>query len=296
MEPVRIPDRYNYVAVFLTLACNLRCSFCINRFGGTDSRPGPHLTSQGWVRALNRIETRPDLPVTLQGGEPSLHPGFLDIVEGLRPDLPLDILTNLTFDVERFARRIRPERLRRDAPYASIRVSYHPETMELEPLVARVRFLQDRGFSIGVWGVLHPAQEDAVRRAQEHCAALGIDFRTKEFLGTHHGRFYGTLLYPHACSGEEHPPVRCRTTELLVGPGGEVHRCHSDLYARRGPVGNLLTPGYAVDDSFRPCHEFGRCNPCDVKVKTNRFQQFGHTSVEIEPPDTGDSADRSPGP
>ena len=34
-------------------------------------------------------------------------------------------------------------------------------------------------------------------------------------------------------------------------------------------------------DEYRDCYVYGDCNPCDVKVKTNRFQQFGHTSVDI---------------
>ena len=36
-----------------------------------------------------------------------------------------------------------------------------------------------------------------------------------------------------------------------------------------------------IDGKFRPCEVYGHCNPCDIKVKTNRFQVFGHTSVEI---------------
>jgi hypothetical protein len=35
-------------------------------------------------------------------------------------------------------------------------------------------------------------------------------------------------------------------------------------------------------DEFRDCYYYGSCNPCDVKVKTDRFQKFGHTSVEIK--------------
>ena len=35
-------------------------------------------------------------------------------------------------------------------------------------------------------------------------------------------------------------------------------------------------------EEFRPCEFYGDCNPCDVKVKTNRFQIFGHTSVEMK--------------
>jgi MoaA/NifB/PqqE/SkfB family radical SAM enzyme len=32
MRPIVIPETHNYIAVFLSLACNLKCSYCINRF------------------------------------------------------------------------------------------------------------------------------------------------------------------------------------------------------------------------------------------------------------------------
>jgi hypothetical protein len=290
MKPIPIPARYNYVAAFLTLSCNLRCSYCINDFGGERRPTGRLLSAADWVRGLNRLVVRPDLPVTIQGGEPSLHPGFFEILRGVKADINLDILTNLTFDPERLIAEVRPERLRRDAPYASIRVSYHPETMALEPLMEKVLRLQGAGFSIGIWGVLHPRQQEKVLRAQGRCREAGIDFRTKEFLGEHEGRLHGRFLYPGACDGEPGREVLCRTSELLVGPGGEVFRCHSDLYAGRSPIGRILDPVFAVEDGFLPCREFGHCNPCDIKVKTNRFQEFGHTSVEISGLDSGQDA------
>ena len=279
-RPIPIPESHNYIAFFLTLACNLRCSYCINRFG----RPGPagrHLTGREWVKAANRIISRPDLPITMQGGEPSLHPDFYYILNNIKPELHIDILTNLQFDVEEFMKKVRPERIKRDAPYASIRVSYHPEVMELGPLAEKVRRLLDGGYSVGIWGVMHPSQEEEILRAKEFCRSLGIDFRLKEFLGEYKGRIYGTYRYPGACEGKATREVMCRTTELIVGPGGGVYRCHSDLYEGRPPVGDITDPEFQIEDVFRPCSVYGRCNPCDIKVKTNRFQIFGHTSVEI---------------
>lgn len=284
MRPIVIPESHNYIAVFLTLACNLRCSYCINRFDEFSHEKG-HLTGEEWVRGLNRIVSRDDLPVTLGGGEPTLHPDFTRIINGIRPGLNLDVLTNLEFDIDRFMREVSPDRIRRDAPYASIRVSYHPEAMALGPLVGKVLRLQNAGYSVGIWGVLHPAQEQEVLRAQEYCTGLGIDFRTKEFLGEYQGRMYGTFKYPGACDRRFRKSVLCRTTELIVGPTGGIYRCHSDLYEGRKPIGHILDPEFEIDDRFRPCEEFGHCNPCDVKLKTNRFQIFGHTSVEIRFPD-----------
>lgn len=280
LPPLPVPDRYNYIAVFLTLACNLRCSYCINAFS---RRPvnSARLAGKEWVRALNRIVTRPDLPITLQGGEPSLHPDFVAILNGLRPDMPVDILTNLQFDVDDFMARVAPERVRRDAPYASIRVSYHPETMDIVALVPKVRRLLDRGYSVGIWVVLHPDNDRAIEEAREVCMREGIDFRTKPFLGWHRGQLHGVYKYPEALAGEAGPRVECRTSELIVGPGGDVYRCHADLYAGRPPIGALKDPSFRIEDGYRPCGRFGLCNPCDVKIKTNRFQRFGHTSVEI---------------
>jgi sulfatase maturation enzyme AslB (radical SAM superfamily) len=282
LAPVVLPETCNYIGVFLTLDCNLTCSYCINRFNGPVSAERMMSGAQ-WLAGLNRLSIRPDLPITLQGGEPTLHPDFFEIVRGVSPELPLDLLTNLETDLDRFTAEIKPSRLWREAPYASIRVSFHPESMQIETLASRVSRLQAAGYHIGIWGVSHPKWREQIARAADYCSGLGIDFRTKEFLGEFEGTFYGNLAYPDACDGQEHPLVECRTSELLVGPGGDVYRCHADLYRDRNAIGHLLDPRFDVAEISRPCSHYGDCNPCDVKLKTNRFQEFGHTSVEITP-------------
>lgn len=276
-----LPMRINYIGAFLTLRCNLRCPYCINRFGDC-ATPPPLLSGAEWLRGLNRITPRPDLPVTLQGGEPSLHPDFYQILQGLRPDCAIDLLTNLQFDEDRFMDQIPPARLRRDAPYASIRVSYHPSQMDLAVLKRKVLKMLVKGYSIGIWAVRHPESERQVVRARDECLAAGIDFRFKEFLGLHQGRLHGSYSFPEAVGSAQRRRVECRSTELLIGPSGDCYRCHSDLYAGRIPYGHITDPELELSERFRPCEVFGDCNPCDVKVKTNRFQEFGHTSVEIK--------------
>lgn len=280
LPPAVIPADFNYIAAFLTLDCNLGCSYCINRFG--ELRPARRLmTGEEWARGLNRIVSSTDLPVTLQGGEPTLHPDFYPIVATLRKDLQVDILTNLETDLARFMREIPPGRAKRNAPYASIRVSYHPETMKIEELAAKVLALLNKGYSIGIWGVDHPRYRSEIVKAREYCLPRGIDFRTKEFLGKYAGEMYGKYKYRGACDRQFRKTVECRTTELLIGPGGDIYRCHSDLYEGRASIGHLLDPVFPDLAVFRPCGYFGHCNPCDIKVKTNRFQEFGHTSVEV---------------
>jgi hypothetical protein len=233
--------------------------------------------------------SRPDLPVTLQGGEPSLHPDFHEIINGLRSDLNIDVLTNLQFDVDDFAAKVKPQRLRREAPYASIRVSYHPEVMDLAQTKAKVLRLLEKGYSVGIWAVRHPGQVDQIERARRECVEAGIDFRLKEFLGFHDGKLYGQYKYPDAVAVPAADPaeagcVQCRTSELIIGSQGDVYRCHGDLYEGRKPIGHILDAAFAIQDVYRPCSDYGHCNPCDVKVKTDRFQRFGHTSVDIRFP------------
>jgi len=280
MKMVKIPSNYNYIAAFLTLDCNLRCSYCLNYFGGAGFKNGK-LRGEDWVRGLNRIIPRDDLPVTLQGGEPSMHEDFVYIINNLKPGLKIDILTNLQFDIDEFMDKVDPERVKRDSPYASIRVSYHPETMDLNDTIEKTLKMLNAGYSIGMWGIMHPEHENTILKAKERCLEQGIDFRIKEFLGEYDGRLHGTYRYKGACERKSTKRVLCKTTELIIGPNGNICRCHGDLYGARPPIGHILDPELRIKSDFLECGNFGRCNPCDIKVKTNRFQKSGHTSVEI---------------
>lgn len=280
MKPLAVPAGYNYIGVFLTLSCNLRCSYCINTFQ-ENLKARKLISGKSWVAGLNRLCSRLDLPVTLQGGEPSLHPDFIYIINNLKPDLPIDILTNLQFDIDEFIASVDPRRLIRNAPYASLRVSFHPQTMDLEETVRKTLKLRNAGFSIGIWSLRHPAHQRLIATARTLCRKLKIDFRTKEFLGDHNGKLYGTYAYKGACAGRYKKTVRCKTSELLIDSAGGIFRCHADLYGGKNPIGSILDDDFRIKEGFRICHDYGFCNPCDVKVKTNRFQEFGHTSVTI---------------
>lgn len=280
IKPIQIPAHYNYIAAFLTFACNLKCTYCINHFEQNVIKRKV-LSGREWVQGLNRIISRDDLPVTLQGGEPSLHPDFYYIINHLKPELTIDILTNLQFDVDAFMNQVKPGRVKRKSPYASIRVSYHPPTMNLDVLIEKILKMLKKNYSIGIWAVMHPQYEKTIREAQERCQKVGIDFRLKDFLGEYEGDLYGFYKFVGACDRKFKKKVECRTTEFLLDSAGHVFRCHADLYAGIDPIGHILDPNFRIEDKFRLCDHFGHCNPCDIKIKTNRFQQFGHTSVEI---------------
>ena len=101
MNKIYLPKDHNYIGVFLTFACNLRCTYCIT-LHGRDGRGFPrsqsHMSADEWITAFNRIEPRPDVPITLQGGEPALYPHLAEVVNGTRPDHRFDLLTNLEWN------------------------------------------------------------------------------------------------------------------------------------------------------------------------------------------------------
>jgi len=288
LPAITLADRHNYAAFFLTLACNLKCPYCINQHGGTARAfhsPGKHLTADDWITAANRLILRQDLPLTLQGGEPTLHPGFYRFVNEVKPEIKMDLMTNLMFDVDDFINNVPVERFSREAPYAAIRASYHPGQNSIDDLIAKTEKLQNAGFRVGIYGIEHPdsAIRSHILEIQGQCVRLGIDFRLKEFLGRHNGITYGTFKYADCVGAQSVKSCECRTTELLVDPAGFVYKCHADLYNGRNALAHILDESFnaAKLDEFRECACYGTCNPCDVKLKTNRFQIFGHTSVEI---------------
>ena len=288
LPPITPKPDHNYVAFFLSFACNLSCDYCINlhdRGSRAKQAKRKQMTAADWVAAANRLVLRPDLPLTLQGGEPTLYPGFYSFVNEAKPELKMDLMTNLMFDVERFIAEVPVWRFTREAPYAAIRVSYHPGQNDIDDLIRKTFRLQEAGFRIGLYGIEHPDPKIGghIREVQAKCLALGLDFRTKEYLGEHDGTMLGTFKYDGCVSGKQLKGCECRTTEVIVDPSGSVYRCHSDLYRGREPIAHILDHGFDEEslEEFRPCSWYGDCNPCDVKVKTNRFQIFGHTSVEI---------------
>lgn len=296
-----LPESYKYIGAFLTMRCNLNCSFCLNAFDKAFKRKRNELSGMEWVESLNRVESRAEVPVTFSGGEPFLHEDFLYIIKNLRRDLNIDILTNLypgssshRKKIEAFANEIDPNRMKRDSPYPSIRVSYHPEQMEPSKLIEMVKLLQQRGFNIGIYSVLYPSPKtlEAITQMQFLCKNEGVEFRVKDFTGVYqelddngkpfsitHGNY---SKYPGAAFKDTTKKCFCKTSELLLAPDGGVYRCHRDLFAEDSPIGYINQPNFEIKDEFRACSNYGDCHPCDVKVKTNNEQKPGHTSVEIK--------------
>jgi sulfatase maturation enzyme AslB (radical SAM superfamily) len=279
---IEVPKEYAYIGVFLTLRCNFKCNYCINELSGTLQRSRKELTADMWVDVLNNLDIKHDIPITIGGGEPTVHKGFFKIVNKLNH--PIDLLTNLEFDIIKFIHNVDPESMYyQDDNYAykSIRVSFHPEFMDIKETIAKAVALQNAGFNIGILPINYPENTTANLQLCEEARKNQIYVFIKDFLGEYRGQMIGHYKYPEGLDGRYHNQVQCRTQELLISPTGDVFKCHRDLYMRQYPVCNLLdNPDLKYE--FRKCDKYGYCNPCDLKLKVNRFLQMGSCSVEIK--------------
>jgi radical SAM protein with 4Fe4S-binding SPASM domain len=299
MKEIKIPEKYKYIAAFISMRCNLGCSFCLNAFNKNFSRNYEEISGEKWVDALNKINPKKGIPITLCGGEPSLHKDFIDIINNLKPELEIDILTNLQWSKSKFnnfIKYVNPDKIKRDSIYPSIRVSYHPEQMgNGDKLIENVLMLKKEGFDIGIESVMYPLGEtlSAIEQIAIKCRNKNISFRPKSFTGKFEGlddkgnKFsikYGNYSkYENSAFNEEISlDCLCKTSELILGPEGNVYRCHRDLFAREYSIGNITEPNFQIKNIFRECSKYGQCHPCDVKVKTNNKQKLGHTSVDIK--------------
>ena len=200
-----------------------------------------------------------------------MHKEFYQITQGMWGK-EFDLLTNGKFNVSEFMAYVDPKFFDRKAPYASIRFSYH-NGLNDQYLTNSLQQLKNAGYNIGVWGLSH--KDNSIMKA--FCKNIDVDFREKEYLDKDHG----TYKYPDALSGVA-SECECKPSELLIGPEGSLYRCHSDLYADENSYANIFDDEVILPTDFKPCKRFGLCNPCDIKIKTNRLQVGGHCSVEIK--------------
>jgi hypothetical protein len=276
---ILIPKRYSYIEAYLTLRCNLSCKYCVNSYSGI-TRHRDELSAKQWIDSLNKIKTN-GLPITLGGGEPTIHKGFYEIVNGIKSGT-IDLLTNGQFDIDEFIESVPVKKFTVRGPeYKAIRMSYHVKSMDAGDLAERAGRLIDVGYNVGIFGINHPENLSANVMMTEICARMGIYFFVRDFLGYYRDRLYGNYKYYSALNGNKKDCL-CRTSELLIGPEGNIYRCHRDLYSNEGVIASITNKYLDIDGNFRKCSNYGLCNPCDSKEKISPDLVTSRCAIEVE--------------
>ena len=287
MNKILVPHDYDYVGVYLTDKCFLKCPYCLTSHHGSTfigRKDAVYLGAKDWVKGLNRLELPKDVPISLQGGEPFLFHDIWEILESL--EHKIDIMTALPpfLKREHFLRLKTLAWNQRPAPYPTIRVSYHKGQNDFKELVDRIADLNDI-LSIGLYYLTHPSNsKEEIKEMKLYAKHRGVEFRAKDFLGFYEGKMYGKLKYPGSSEGKRKGvAVLCRNTVVPIAPDGRIYLCHSDLYFNRADraLGHILDEDFDFPIGHLPCPNFGLCSECDVKIKTNHLQQYGYTSIDV---------------
>ncbi|RLB83494.1 MAG: hypothetical protein DRH17_02450 [Deltaproteobacteria bacterium] len=286
-QKIIVPYDYDYIGVYLTNKCHLSCLYCITKHHNSPfgNKSMEYLKPEEWIEALNRLVLPEGVPITLQGGEPFLYKGIWNVLENVNHKI--DILTSLPpfITKEDFFQLRTLDWNKRNAPYPTIRVSYHKGQNDFKELIERISELQE-SLSIGLYYLDHPAYpQEEFMEIEKYAKKYGVELRKKEFLGQWNGKHYGSYLYKGAAIGKRKGiGVLCKNTVAPIAPDGAIYRCHSDLYFQRKELalGNIQDDYFEFPKDFLYCDNYGLCNECDVKIKTNHLQIYGYTSVDIK--------------
>lgn len=286
-----IPAAFNsYWGVFLTLQCNFTCSFCIQKLAG----PIPHYelkSGKEWVRALNGIEgrSRPRFlrrakikKLALIGGEPTLHPDFFEIVNGLDNNWSVTVTTNLGSpvfkDISFFAGKIKRR------PRLRVHPSFHDNNIAAPDFIKRVKALRKQGLVVNrVFTVCYPPDNPALfKEYSEAFRKEGLFLERQRYNGYYQGHLYpfegdesqyefkdnirDYAAYKQACAQECRKDIHCKMNKVLFAPDGSIYNCHYKVYNKTADsYGNIFSSDVpsSIPQGYFLCHDYGFCNPCD---------------------------------
>jgi SAM-dependent methyltransferase len=268
-----------YWAAFLTFVCTGDCSYCIQHVCKdefVDARleyEKSRLSGEEWVDYYNRLQKWSGQKLGIIGGEPTMHPDFFDIVNGIKGYYKT-ITTNLSTNaIDKF------EEMIEDKAAVRINTSFHPDIISIDNFAHRIHMLREQGFHVDQIAMVdHPGVD--FRKYHTEFVKRGISITPQTFLGFHDGEMfpndesslapnYGETginnreLYENGFSCKQKQELLCHSGRFLVAPDGGIYRCHYQLYSKRDKQGDVQDFQFPIDQDFRLCTDFGYCNPCD---------------------------------
>lgn len=169
-------------------SCNYKCSYCYVPQNDINRIPSNKKIIESW----NLIREKYGMcRIRLDGGEPSIIPGFTDLIKDLSGIHKLQINTNLSFGTEEFIKKISPENVRIDA-------SYHPEYADIKVFSEKILKLKNAGFKTVVAVVGYPPFIKNIKDYKERFCKYNIPFIIHPYSGD-----YEDKIYPDSYSSSE---------------------------------------------------------------------------------------------
>ena len=209
--------------------CNFRCPYCWfykewARLAGRSL----YLKPDEWMVHWKRIHDKyGEVKIEIVGGEPFIYPDFIELAKKLSSIHQVKVTTNLSGNIEHFAREVDPQRVELD-------LNFHVLFIDLETVVRKTLILKKAGFKAGICYLAYPPQMHKIAFLRDRFHREGINFALAAFWGE-----YGGRKYPEAYTEEER--------ELIRPFLGDIGRVDYHLDAK-SPRGRLCNAGYSYAD------------------------------------------------
>ena len=282
-----------YFGVFLNMNCSLPCEYCVQKITLPEVQVVryPLVPGKEWVEALNSIAGRTKKrflrspkrkKLSVTGGEPSLHPDFIYILNNLDKDWKITVTSNFSSpffdkDIKSLKQIKRSHGLKFDA-------SFHFMYANIEKFIENVKKMKRAGFLVhSIFLVAHPAHMKEIEEYKNRLLKIHKTVKLQRFFGRHEGDLYPIEnAYDVVCEQEDgirnyeayhegfnqsgKKDIYCRIKKVLFAPNGDIYNCHYKLYTgHKDKFGNLFDKDLHIvmPQGFFLCHDYGFCNPCD---------------------------------
>lgn len=268
IAPVPAAPAEGVVSWNMNTTCNYRCSYCTQRF--LDDRHRWAADVPAFLNAFGALPQASGVPweVKLSGGEPFLHPGFVDVVRGFAErDLRVSVVTNFSRDDDTIDAFL-------DAAGSKLRVlscSLHLEFLPGEKLeafiqkAARTQQKLQAPSSLVVTCVATQQTMPQLLSLAERFAAVGVRFKVQpekqdreivaydddgKALLYRLGGHNGTGHIAHDFGGQ---PCWSGARYFIVDDRGEAWRCYPARRYRVQRLGNVVDGTFALMEAASPC-------------------------------------------
>lgn len=179
------------------LSCNYNCPHCWHYNNWRElEKENLYLPPGKWAEIWDRIYDKYGQVLILTvGGEPTIYPSFLDIIESIAQKHHIYIATNGSYDWNEFVKKIRPENVR-------IGISFYPYLIKYEEIRDKIKLLVENNFTVHIPYIAYPPQFhdfDEVKYYRDEFKKLGCEC----FIITSYWGKYKGLTYPDAYTDEE---------------------------------------------------------------------------------------------
>lgn len=276
-----------YWAAFLTFMCSGNCDYCIQDICKDEFMKAKAMYNRGallpnhWVDFYNNVQKWKNQRIGILGGEPTMYPGFFDVVNGLDgyyKTITTNLKTRAFENIAEFTHSIVSKENFR------INTSFHPSIISVDEFAGKIHQLRESGFEVDQIAMVdHPLVN--FKKYHNEFVKRGIALTPQTFLGkvgdellpnpdAGIGKDYGEHginnypLYEKGFSCEEKSEILCMTRRFMVAPDGGIYKCHYHIYSRRNTLGNIKDLALPELNAFEGCGDFGYCNPCDFPHAT----------------------------